>query len=112
MSAWSPPVPERGDVVLAWTEASTKRSAFVLSPAAYCERTGFVLMCDVTAESTGYPFEVVAPDGHGGRHVILADRVRCLHARSWGLMRVHTLDDEVVREVLAKLGALVGPAPE
>jgi mRNA interferase MazF len=80
-----------------------------VSPAAYTELTGFVLVCEIAAEASGYPFEVAMPAGPDGCPVILADRVRCLHARSWGAMRIHALEDEITAAVLARLVTLTGP---
>lgn len=89
-------------------DASTRRPAFVVSPAAYCVSTGFALVCPIESTARGYPFEVAVPPGLDGCAVILADRVTSLHARSWSLTRFGTLDEGVVLAVLAKLAALTG----
>jgi mRNA interferase MazF len=99
-------------VVWVGTEASSRRPAFVVSPAAYGERTGFVIVCDIRPEGTGYPFEVAVPVGLDDCGVILADRVRSLHAQTWGVTRVCTLGDEIVGTVLAKLSSLTGETTE
>jgi mRNA interferase MazF len=96
-------------VVWVRTESSIRRPAFVVSPAAYTERTGFVLVCEIAEEACDYPFEVAMPAGLDGCTVILADRIRCLHARSWGAMRIDTLEDEITAAVLTRLVALTGP---
>ena len=62
-------VPERGDVVWidfnpqAGHEQAGRRPALVLSPAAYNERVGLALLCPITNQAKGYPFEAVIPQG-------------------------------------------------
>lgn len=56
-------VPERGDVVWlqfdpqAGHEQAGKRPALVLSPSNYNGRVGLALLCPITSQRTGYPFE-------------------------------------------------------
>jgi mRNA-degrading endonuclease toxin of MazEF toxin-antitoxin module len=60
-------VPERGDAVWvsldprAGHEPAGRRPALVLSPAAYSGRVGLALLCPVTGQVKGYPFEVTLP---------------------------------------------------
>ena len=86
--------------------ATTRRPAFVVSPAAYCASTGFALVCPIEDRARGYLFEVRVPPGLDDCAVIVADRVTSLHARSWSLTRFSTLDEGVVLAVLAKLAGL------
>ena len=78
------PVPERGDAIWidynpqagreqAGREQAGWRPAVVLSPAAYNGRVGLALLCPVTGQVKGYPFEVAIPVGLGVTGVILAD---------------------------------------
>lgn len=60
-------VPDRGDVV--WVsfnpqtghEQAGRRPALVLSSAAYNGKVGLAMLCPVTNQIKGYPFEVIIP---------------------------------------------------
>jgi mRNA interferase MazF len=60
-------VPDRGDVVWisfdpqAGHEQAGRRPAVVISPAAYNHKVGLVILCPITNQIKGYPFEVVIP---------------------------------------------------
>lgn len=77
-------IPERADVI--WIsldpqigqEQRGRRPALVLSPAAYNGRVGLVLLCPITSQVKGYPFEVALPDGLPVTGVVLADQVKSL----------------------------------
>ena len=106
-------VPDRGDVV--WIslnpqsghEQRGRRPALVVSPRAYNGRVGLALMCPITSRIKGYPFEVVAPDGHGVQGAILADRIKSLDWRARGAELFCRLGREETEEVLAKVRTLV-----
>ena len=57
-------VPDRGDAVWlqfdpqAGHEQAGRRPALVLSPAAYNGKVGLAVLCPITSQSKGYPFEV------------------------------------------------------
>lgn len=109
--AW---VPERGDVV--WItmtpqtgrEQSGRRPAVVLSPSSYNGRVGLAVFCPITTVVKGYPFEVGVPDGAGVRGVVLADQVKSLDWRARQAEPVARLPEETTRDVLRKLGTLLG----
>lgn len=109
-----PYVPRRGDVVWislnpqAGHEQAGRRPALVLSPATYNGKVGLVILCPVTTQIKGYPFEVLIPDGLAARGVILADQVKSLDWRARKAELMCTLPSETVAEVLGKLGALLG----
>ena len=62
-------VPDRGDLVWitqapqAGHEQAGRRPALVLSPASYNGKVGLALVCPVTSQVKGYPFEVPLPEG-------------------------------------------------
>ena len=62
-------VPQRGDVVWitlnpqAGHEQAGRRPAVVLSPGAYNEKVELAILCHVTNQIKGYPFEVLLPNG-------------------------------------------------
>ena len=107
-------VPKRGDLI--WItlnpqtghEQAGRRPALVISPGAYNAKVGLALLCPVTSRSKGYPFEVLIPPGVGVDGVVLADQVKSLDWRARNAERIATLPGAALREVLAKLGTLVG----
>ena len=62
-------VPARGDAVWitldpqAGHEQAGRRPALVLSPGNYNGRVGLALLCPITSQVKGFPFEVVLPEG-------------------------------------------------
>jgi mRNA interferase MazF len=81
------PVPDRGDAIWitldpqAGHEQAGRRPALVLSPASYNEKVGLALLCPITSQVKGYPFEVPIPAGLTVSGVILADQVKSLDWR-------------------------------
>jgi mRNA interferase MazF len=74
-------VPETGDFWLtfdpqAGREQSRRRPTLVLSPRVYNVRSGLALVCPITNQAKGYPFEVAVPVGHGATGVVLADHIK------------------------------------
>ena len=106
-------VPQRGDVVWitlnpqAGHEQAGRRPAVVLSPAAYNGKVGLVLLCPVTNQVKGYPFEVLLPEGLAVSGAILADQVKSLDWRAREAELACRLSAETMREVLQKAGALL-----
>ena len=107
-------VPKRGDLIWitlnpqAGHEQSGRRPALVISPGSYNAKVGLALLCPVTSRSKGYPFEVGIPSGVGVGGVVLSDQVKSLDWRARNAERIAALPAAALREVLAKLGALVG----
>src|SRR5207247_3798498 len=81
-------VPERGDAVWitldpqAGHEQAGRRPALVLSPLAYNSRVGLALLCPLTNQVKGYPFEVELPEGLPVAGAVLADQVKNLDWRA------------------------------
>ena len=106
-------VPERGDVVWitlnpqAGHEQAGRRPAVVLSPAAYNSKVGLAILCPITRQIKGYPFEVRMPSGLAIGGVILADQVKSLDWRAREAELAGTLSDATVAEVLRKLNTLL-----
>ena len=106
-------VPERGDLIWlsfspqAGHEQAGRRPALVLSPIAYNRRVGLALLCPITNQRKGYPFEVLLPDGLPVTGVILSDQVRSLDWRSRNAVFETTLPAHVTQEVLLKLATLL-----
>lgn len=107
--------PERGDVVWITMNPSVgheqlgRRPALVLSPGSYNRKVGLAILCPITSQVKGYPFEVAVPDGLLVQGVILSDQAKSLDWRSRGAELACTLPPASVTEVLQKLGRLVSP---
>ena len=108
-----PYFPERGDAV--WVsfdpqsghEQAGRRPALVLSPSAYNRRVGLAVFCPITSQVKGYPFEVVIPAGLGVTGAVLSDQVKSLDWQARNAELICSLPEEIVSQVLQKLGALV-----
>jgi mRNA interferase MazF len=109
-----PFVPARGDVVWitldpqAGHEQRGRRPALVLSPAAYNIRVGLALLCPITNQVKGYPFEVPLPDGLPVTGVILADQIKSLDWTARQCTRLCVIPQVVVVQVLKRLNTLLG----
>ncbi|MGB7621859.1 MAG: endoribonuclease MazF [Terriglobia bacterium] len=108
-------VPAQGDAVWitlnpqAGHEQAGRRPALVLSPRAYNGKVGLALLCPITSQVKGYPFEVVLPEGLKLTGAVLSDQVKCLDWRARQAGLICRLPETVVGEVLGKLGALLHP---
>ncbi len=106
-------MPERGDVVWitlnpqAGHEQAGRRPALVLSPAAYNGRVGLALLCPITNQIKGYPFEVLIPPGLSVTGAVLADQVKSLDWRTRRAELMCRISGATVVEVLQKLRTLL-----
>jgi mRNA interferase MazF len=104
---------ERGDVVWitfnpqAGHEHAGRRPAVVLSPAAYNGKVGLAILCPITRQIKGYPFEVRIPSGLDISGVILADQVKSLDWRAREAEIAGKLPSATIAEVLQKLNTLL-----
>jgi mRNA interferase MazF len=107
-------VPERGDLLWltfdpqAGREQAGRRPALVLSPIAYNRRANLVLVCPITTQAKGYPFEVALPSGLPLSGVVLADHLK---SADWAARRAQfaaKVPTEVVADVTARLRPLLG----
>jgi mRNA interferase MazF len=107
-------VPDTGDFVWltfdpqAGREQAGRRPALVLSPRIYNHKSGLALVCPVTSQVKGYPFEVMAPAGLGVTGVILADHLKSIDWKARRAERFGRCTDEVLEEVRARLAPLLG----
>jgi mRNA interferase MazF len=106
-------LPQRGDVVWitlnpqAGHEQSGRRPAVILSPKSYNSKTGLAILCPVTSQVKGYPFEVLLPEGLQITGAILSDQVKSLDWQARNAELICTLSDETTYEVMEKLGTLL-----
>jgi mRNA interferase MazF len=106
-------IPNRGDIV--WVtfnpqtghEQAGRRPALVLSPAAYNGKVGLAILCPITSQVKGYPFEVLIPDGLKISGTILSDQVKSLDWKARQAEFVCKLPATTMDEVLQKLNTLL-----
>jgi mRNA interferase MazF len=106
-------VPERGDAIWldfdpqAGHEQAGRRPAVVLSPANYNSRTSLAIVCPVTRQRKGYPFETTLPEGLAVFGVVLADHARSLDWKARNAELICRLPSEVIQDIAAKLATLI-----
>ena len=105
--------PCRGDVVWltfdpqAGHEQAGRRPALVVSPEAYNRKVGLALLCPITNQRKGYPFEVEFPERLKVSGVVLADQVKSMDWRARKASYCCTPPNDVMPQVLGKLQALL-----
>lgn len=105
--------PARGDIV--WIsfdpqvghEQAGVRPAVVLSPLAYNKRVGLALICPITSQGKGYPFEVEIPEGGPIHGFVLADQIKSLDWKERGIRPAGKASSTVMTETLEKLSTLL-----
>jgi len=108
-----PYVPKRGDVVWislnpqAGHEQSGRRPAVVLSPQPYNDKVGLALLCPITSQIKGYPFEVLLPSGLSVAGAILADQVKSLDWRTRKTELICAVPPRTIAEALQKINLLL-----
>jgi len=90
-------------------EQAGRRPAVVLSPENYNGKIGLAILCPITNQIKGYPFEVIIPAGLPVAGAILSDQVKSLDWRARNAEFLCTLPTETISEVLQKLTTLVSP---
>jgi len=106
-------VPRSGDVVWislnpqAGHEQAGRRPAVVLSPQSYNSKVGLVILCPVTNQIKGYPFEVPLPAGLPLAGAVLSDQVKSLDWRARNAELICTLPTKTISEALQKLATLL-----
>ncbi len=106
-------VPDSGDIVWimlnpqAGHEQVGHRPALALSPKAYNKKVGLALLCPITSQVKGYPFEVLIPEGLEVKGAILSDQVKSLDWKARNAEFCCKLPSEKFNEVIKKLSALI-----
>jgi mRNA interferase MazF len=88
-------------------EQAGHRPALVLSPQSYNRKVGLVLLCPITNQIKGYPFEVRIPAGGKVSGVVLSDQGKSMDWEARGASLLCSLPEKTVREVLSKIGVLL-----
>ncbi len=105
-------VPDRGDIV--WIdfnpvrghEQGGRRPALVISSITYNAKSGLALVCPITSQVKGYPFEVEFKTkvAHG---VILADQIRGIDWTERNAEKVGVVSEAVITDVQEYVKKLV-----
>jgi mRNA interferase MazF len=108
-----PYCPDADDVVeidfdpQAGREQAGRRPALVLSPRPYNRLARLCVLCPITSQVKGYPFEVALPEGHPVTGVVLSDQVKSM---SWHDRNAQFLCDApagIAAHARAKMKALL-----
>ena len=105
--------PNRGDAVWlnfspkAGHEQSGRRPAVVVSPGSYNKKVGLGLICPITSQTKGYPFEVRIPAGMNVSGVVLSDQIKSLDWEVRDAQFICKLPVSTMSEVLKKLITLL-----
>ena len=105
--------PKRGDVVWisfnpqAGHEQAGRRPAVVLSPKAYNRKVGLAILCPITNQAKGYPFEVILPQEVNVTGVILSDQVKSLDWKARKAEFICKLPSKITTDVQKKLSTLI-----
>jgi len=106
-------IPDRGDIVWlmfnpqAGHEQAGHRPALVLSPKQYNGKVGLAILCPITSQVKGYPFEVLIPEGLKVQGAILSDQVKSLDWKARKAEFACKLPPEKFNEVVKKLNTLI-----
>ncbi len=105
--------PDRGDAIWitldpqAGREQAGRRPAVILSAIAYNKKVGLAILCPITNQVKGYPFEVLLPKGLAVTGIVLSDQVKSLDWRIRNAEFICTLPEATIIEVLQKLTTLL-----
>jgi mRNA interferase MazF len=105
-------IPDRGHLVWldfnpqAGHEQAGRRPALVITPENYNRRSRLALLCPVTTQKKGYPFEVEVT-GPAGDSVILVDQVRSLDWSARNVEFISRVPPEVMGKARAMLRAII-----
>ncbi len=106
-------IPERGDAVWimlnpqAGHEQAGRRPALVISPSAYNGKVGLAIVCPITNQIKGYPFEVIIPKGLKVSGAVLSDQAKSLDWKARNTEFICKLPSSLMDEVLKKLHTLL-----
>lgn len=98
-------IPERGDIVwmdfdpVLGSEQGGRRPALILTYSNYNDRSGICVVCPITTQTKGYPFEVRIPEGLSVEGSILTDQIKCQDWRYRNIQKITSLPIDQMTEV-------------
>ncbi len=98
-------IPDRGDIV--WLsldpalghEQAGRRPGIILSSFRYNQKVGLAVVCPITSQVKGYPFEVPIPEGFKIQGVILADQMRCIDLKERNVELIFKIPPPTIEKV-------------
>lgn len=106
--------PEKGDVVVmsfnpqsGHEQAGDRRPGLVISPKAFNQKTGFALVCPITNQEKGYPFEVPITGANTTTGVVLSDQVKSLDWKARHAFVVDAVSAETLAQVRDHVSTIV-----
>ena len=106
-------IPDRGDVILlsfdptSGHEQAGFRPAVVLSPEYYNKASGLCLVCPITTNIKGYPFEVILDGAKKTTGVALSDQIRSIDWKARKIKIVDRISMTSLATILAKFKPLL-----
>ncbi len=100
--AWVDLEPVRG------SEQGGVRPAIVLTSQEFHELSNKATICPITRNPTTWPTKVPLPPTMKTRGFVLADQIRTVHRSERGFRFIETASDEVLEQVRAIVGELLG----
>jgi mRNA interferase MazF len=79
----------------------------VLSPKAYNGKVGLAILCPITSQVKGYPFEVKIPEGLEIGGAVLSDQVKSLDWKARQAKFICKLPSATYNEAVQKLSTLI-----
>jgi mRNA interferase MazF len=111
-------VPRRGDVIRLdfdpqkGHEQAGRRPALVLSPTDYNRTVGLAVVCPITNQKKGYPWEAEIPDNDFVSGVVLSDQMKSLDWRERHAEFICTPSEGLLADVVERATALLSPDEE
>lgn len=106
-------LPDAGDLIWldftaqAGREQAGRRPWLVLTPRAYNVKTSLAIVCPITSQVKGYPFEVPLPAGGKVGGVVLSDHLKNLDWRQWRATKAGRVSPAILRSVRERIAALL-----
>ena len=106
-------LPDAGDLIWldftpqAGREQAGRRPALVLSPRGYNSKTSLAIVCLITNQVKGYPFEVPLPPSGKISGVVLSDHLKNLDWRQRRATKVGRVPPAILRSVRERIAALL-----
>ncbi|WP_344912534.1 type II toxin-antitoxin system PemK/MazF family toxin [Amphibacillus indicireducens] len=105
--------PEKGDLVLlnftpqSGREQAGYRPAIVISPKKFNEVLNLAIVCPITKQKKGYPFEIELPIGLEVDGVILTDHIKSIDWRSRNMKVVGKAPDDVFDKCITRIHTFI-----
>ena len=80
-----------------------------MSPRSYNQKVGLALVCPITSQVKGYPFEVQLPAGFEVHGVVLSDQLKSLDWKARNATRLGSVSNEVLDTQTRLIGVAKHP---